>query len=195
MGIFYLDESITRYPVENYLSQERFDAEQEQIFRKVPRIAAHASEIANPGDFLRKDIAGVPLLITRDKSGGVNAFLNVCRHRGTRLVDEEEGCKHRFTCPYHAWTYANTGQLLAAPHFEQGFEGVDKESLSLKRVHTEERHGFVWVMPSEEHTDVGSFLEGIDQELGALQMDDMVVVAEHTSVRKANWEDADRRRH
>ena len=64
---------------------------------------------------------------------------------------------------------------------------MDKENLSLKRVHAEERHGFVWVMLSEEHTDVGSFLEGIDQELGALQMDDMVVVAEHTSVRKANW--------
>ena len=186
-GSFFLDEAVTRNPVDNYLSQARFEEEQAKIFRSVPRIAAHGSELANAGDFIRKDIAGLPLLITRDKSGGVNAFLNVCRHRGTRLVDQEKGCKHRFSCPYHAWTYANTGQLIAAPHFDQGFEGVDKESLSLKRVHAEERYGFVWVLLSEEDGDISAFFEDIDSELSALQMEDMVVVAEHSSVRKANW--------
>ena len=101
---FFLDESVARSPVEHYTSQDRFDLERAKIFRKRPMIVAHVSELDQPGDFLRREVAGLPVLLTRDKAGQVNAFLNACRHRGTRLVDDESGCKHRFTCPYHAWT-------------------------------------------------------------------------------------------
>ena len=98
-GAFYLDEAVARSPVAHYTSSDRFDREREQIFRKQPLCVAHTSELANPGDFVRRDVAGLPALITRDKSGTVNAFLNACRHRGTRLVEDESGCKHRITCP------------------------------------------------------------------------------------------------
>lgn len=124
-GTFYLDEEVTRSPVSNYVSQERFDLEREHLFRRVPLIAAHVSELAEPGSFLRRDVAGLPVLLTRDKEGQTNAFLNVCRHRGTQLVDEDSGCSHKFTCLYHAWTYSSTGKLIAAPHFKQGFTDED----------------------------------------------------------------------
>lgn len=184
----YLDESVTQNPVEHYLSEQRFELEREQIFRQTPMIAAHASELANPGDFLRRDVAGLPILLTRDKSGYTNAFLNVCRHRGTRLVDEDSGCKHRFSCPYHAWTYANSGELIAAPHFDEGFEGLDKADLGLKRLTCEERYGFIWVTAQDDGSiDLNTHLTEIGSELEALGMDEMVVVHQDIPVHNANW--------
>ena len=173
---FYLDETVTRNPVDHYLSEDRFQIERDQIFKRVPMIAAHSSEFAKPGDFLRRDIAGLPSLLTRDKSGAVHAFLNACRHRGTRLVDDERGCKHRFSCPYHAWTYANSGELIAAPHFDQGFEGLEKSDLGLISLHCEERFGFVWVSASPDAISLDEHIGDIATELDALQIDDMVGV-------------------
>lgn len=185
---FFLDEAVARNPVEHYVSEERFKLEREQIFKKVPMIAAHGSEMANPGDFLRREIAGLPLLVTRDKAGTVRAFLNACRHRGTRLVDDEKGCKHRFSCPYHAWTYANSGELIAAPHFDQGFEGLDKADLGLIELPCEERFGFIWVSASGDGAiGLDQHIGEIADELDALHMDDIVVVHQDAPVHQANW--------
>ena len=187
-GAFYLDETVTRSPVVHYTSPDRFQQEREYIFRKRPLCVAHASEIAKPGDFVRRDVAGLPALITRDKSGAVNAFLNACRHRGTRLVEEDSGCKHRFTCPYHAWTYANTGDLLAAPHFDQGFTGLDKADLGLTRLPCQERFGFIWVGAAPEaDMDLDQFFDDLGDELETLGMDDMMVAHQDVVAHDANW--------
>ena len=187
-GAFFLDKTVTRSPIAHYTSQERFALERDQIFRKRPLCVAHASELAKPGDFVRRDVAGLPALITRDKSGSVNAFLNACRHRGTRLVEEESGCKHRFTCPYHAWTYANTGDLLAAPHFDQGFTGLDKADLGLTRLPCQERFGFIWIGAAPDTPlELEPFFDGLAEELDALRMDDMIVVHQDLLEHDANW--------
>lgn len=184
----FLDETVTRNPVSHYVSDDRFAEERDRIFRKTPMIAAHASELANVGDFLRRDVAGLPVLLTRDKSGAVNAFVNACRHRGTRLVDDEAGCKHRFSCPYHAWTYANTGELIAAPHFNNGFEGLEKSELSLKRLTCQERHGFIWVTAEDDGAvDLDTHLRDIAGDLAALDLENMVVAHQDAPVQKANW--------
>ena len=185
---FYLDETVATNAVEHYTSQARFDLERARIFRKQPLAVAHASELANAGDFIRRDVAGLPVLITRDKSGSINAFLNACRHRGTRLVDDEAGCKHRFSCPYHAWTYANTGELLAAPHFEQGFAGMEKSELGLTKLDSQERFGFIWVTPeSDGAVDLDAVFGELGPELDALGMEDMFVAHQDVTIRKANW--------
>ena len=184
----FLDEAVTRNGVEHYFSEERFQQERDRIFRKRPLVAAHASEMANAGDFLRREVAGQPVLLTRDRSGKVHAFLNVCRHRGTRLVDEEAGCRHRFACPYHAWTYSNEGQLIAAPHFEAGFGEIDKAELSLKELTCIERFGFIWVVcdgASEREFD--AHFAPVSEDLAALHMDEMVVVHQDVAIRRANW--------
>jgi len=184
----FLDEAVTRNPVDHYMSEERFKLEEAQIFRKVPTAVAHASELPQAGAFLRRDVAGLPVLLTRDKSGKANAFLNACRHRGTRLVDDEAGCKHRFSCPYHAWTYSNTGDLIAAPHFDEGFNDVDKSNLGLKRLDCQERFGFVWVTPEAlDHVNLNSHFGELVQELDALDMDQMFIAHQNVTVRAANW--------
>lgn len=187
-GAFFLDKTVTRSPVAHYTSEARFAQERAQIFRKRPLCVAHTSELAKPGDFVRRDVAGLPALITRDKSGAVNAFLNACRHRGTRLVEDESGCKHRFTCPYHAWTYANTGDLIAAPHFDQGFTGLDKAELGLTRLPCQERFGFIWVGAAPDTPlELEPFFDGLAEELDALRMDDMIVAHQDVLEHDANW--------
>lgn len=184
----YLDEQVSGNSVSHYLSESRFQLEQDKIFRKTPTIVAHASELDGPGAFLRRSVAGLPVLLTREKSGQVNAFLNVCRHRGTRLVDDEAGCKHRFSCPYHAWTYANSGELIAAPHFEEGFEGLSKADLNLKRLTCEERFGFIWVTADAEGAiALDAHLQDVSADLEALRMDEMAVIHQDAPLHNANW--------
>lgn len=175
----FLDENVALSPVEHYLSDERFARERAAIFRKLPHSPAQSSELDGPGAFVRRDLDGLPVLITRDKQGEVHAFLNVCRHRGARLVEEEEGCKHRFTCPYHAWTYASSGELIGAPHFESGFEGVEKGSITLKALPAREAFGLTWVVPDPGGVfDFDSYFAPMAEELDALGMADMYVAAE-----------------
>ncbi|MEL7481891.1 MAG: SRPBCC family protein [Pseudomonadota bacterium] len=184
----FLDAAVARNSVEHYAREDRFALERDRIFRPMPFPAAHASELPEPGAFLRRDVAGVSVLLTRDKSGGVNAFVNACRHRGTRLVDEAEGCKHRFSCPYHAWTYSSAGDLIAAPHFESGFDGIDKADLGLKRLDCQERFGFVWVtVKADGAVDLDAYLGDLAPELDALKIDEMFVAHQDESVRNANW--------
>ncbi len=186
-GTHFMDADVARNPVTHYLSEARFTREREEIFARMPMIAAHKSEMANPGDFLSRDIAGRAVLLTRDKTGAVNAFLNVCRHRGTQLVEDAAGCKGRFSCPYHGWTYANTGELIAAPHFDTGFAGLDKKDLGLKRLACEERFGMIWVTLAADAMSVDEFLGDLTPELEALGIDAMCIAAENTETHAANW--------
>lgn len=184
----FLDQNIARNAVSHYTSHDRFDAEQDKIFRALPAAAAQTSELAEPGAFVRRIVGGRGVLLTRDKAGGVHAFLNVCRHRGTRLVDEPSGCKHKFSCPYHAWTYANTGELIAAPHFDAGFTGVDKADLGLTRLPCAERFGLIFVVATPDATmDLDGYFEGLEDDLTALGLADMTIAADETQTRRANW--------
>lgn len=184
----FLDEKVARNPVIHYLSNDRFDLEQRAIFKRLPHSPAHASELDEPGAFLRRDVNGLPVLLTRDKQGAVHAFLNVCRHRGARLVEEEKGCKHCFTCPYHAWTYGSSGDLIGAPHFESGFEGVEKSAIGLKELPAKEAFGLIWVVPDPEGSfDFDGYFSPLAGELDALGMAEMMVAAEDRIESSANW--------
>ena len=97
--------------------------ERERIFRRTWQYAGRADQVAESGAFFTCDLAGVPIVVVRDEQGGLRAFLNVCRHRGS-LVCEGEGKRASLQCPYHAWTYGLDGSLRAAPRSERvpGFE-------------------------------------------------------------------------
>lgn len=184
----FLDEQVVLSPVENYVSDEQFNREQVAIFRQLPHSPAHSSELDCAGAFLRCEVAGLPVLLTRDKQGAVRAFLNVCRHRGARLVEEDAGCRHRFTCPYHAWTYASSGELVGAPHFESGFEGVDKSKIGLKELPTKEAYGLIWVVPDPGGTfDFDDYFASMADEIESLGMANMVIAADDRIESAANW--------
>ena len=94
-----------------YLSEEWFEAEKRNMFFRVPSILVHGSELPEPHSFVTLEHFGKSILICRNASGEANAFLNVCRHRGTIVEPAERGCKRSFTCRYHAWTYDTNGRL------------------------------------------------------------------------------------
>ncbi|WP_432834835.1 aromatic ring-hydroxylating oxygenase subunit alpha [Dactylosporangium sp. CA-092794] len=151
-------------PGEAYTSAERFAVEQERIFERLWFCAVHASEIAEPGQFRTVPIGRESVLITRDLDGAVHALLNVCRHRGALLCTEPAGRTRRnLRCPYHAWTYALDGSLVAAPNLKD-LPDVDRAGYGLHRVHVREWLGYVWVClaaepPSFTETVIGAATE------------------------------------
>lgn len=115
-------------PAKYYTDPQYFLEERERFFGKNWVCVGHADQIPNPGDFFLREVAGDSLIVTRDTAGKINAFFNVCRHRGTRLCEKDQGCfEGRIQCPYHAWTYNLEGKLVGAPHFSEvpGFETKD----------------------------------------------------------------------
>ena len=100
-----------KIPATAYADPAQFQREIDQIFLKVPLLAALSCEIREPGDFMSHTIAGRPLLIVRGDDGKVRTLLNVCRHRGAKVTDEPCGSVKRFICPYHSWSYDRSGTL------------------------------------------------------------------------------------
>ncbi len=184
----YCDETVSYSHVDHYVSQSRFNVEQQRIFSKLPIVVAHHSEVASSGDFVKREVANRSVLVTRDSEGVARVFHNICRHRGTRLVDESQGCKHRFTCPYHAWTYSNQGDLISAPHLQSGFPDLDKATYGLKEIRSVERFGFIWMVLSDDaDVDIDTYFESIAQDASALGLDDLAIAADQSSVHECNW--------
>lgn len=132
-----------REPVANYFEPSRFDAEIGQVFRPWPVVFCPAAALPEPGSYLAREAAGIPLLVVRGDDGQVRAFRNACRHRGMQLA-AGEGCARAFSCQYHGWTYRLDGSLRHIPG-EHGFPGLDKSLHGLVPVRVWERHGLIFV--------------------------------------------------
>src|SRR6476646_227519 len=106
-------------PGRYYTDPDIFRAEVERFYFDRWICAGRAAEIPNSCDYFLRDVAGESVIVTRDTTGDVNAFYNVCRHRGTRMCTAAAGTfDGRIRCPYHGWTYALDGSLLGAPHMD-----------------------------------------------------------------------------
>jgi phenylpropionate dioxygenase-like ring-hydroxylating dioxygenase large terminal subunit len=125
-----------------YHDPELYEAELRRIFLRSWQYVGHVSQIPGKGDYFLFEIADESVIVVRDAQGGVNAMLNVCRHRGSRVCDAPEGRESRFICKYHGWTYGLDGSLKAL-----GFapEGIDKSRLGLKRLQVRVLEGLIFV--------------------------------------------------
>ena len=131
-------------PQRYFVSPEIFAEEQEKIFSTQWVLVGHQSQIAKAGDYFVQEVAGESLIIVRDKGGEVRGFYNVCRHRGTRLCENQSGHSSAIQCPYHAWTYGLDGRLIGAPHMDN-VPGFDKAEHSLHPVNLGLLEGFIFV--------------------------------------------------
>lgn len=161
-------------PVDVYHDPARLERERARLFRALPIVVGHASQLARPGDFLSIDVAGSPIVVARQHDGAVRAFVNVCRHRGARVVEEACGNARSFRCPYHGWTYEPDGRLRAIPE-RSAFSGVDAADRALIPLPSEERHGFLWVVASPgASVDVAAHLGALDAELAGFGLEGYV---------------------
>jgi Rieske 2Fe-2S family protein len=106
-------------PARYYTDPEIFRRDLERLYFSRWVCVGRAEDVGGPGDFVLRDLGGESIIVVRDRTGIARAFYNVCRHRGTRLCTSPAGrFPDRIQCPYHAWTYALDGHLLAAPHMD-----------------------------------------------------------------------------
>ncbi|MDG1307677.1 MAG: SRPBCC family protein [Porticoccaceae bacterium] len=142
-GTTDLGDTVWQEPVENYHSQERFDAEI-ALLRSLPIPFCPSAALPEQGSYIARRSAGTPLVVARGKDGKVRAFINACRHRGMQVASGA-GRAHAFVCPYHAWSYGLDGSLKSIPG-EEGFPGLVIEDHSLVEVSAMEKGGLVYVM-------------------------------------------------
>lgn len=183
----YLDETWEKPSMSRYHDPAVFALERDRIFHALPQIAAHSSELPEPGAFLRVELAGKPLLLIRGEDGVARAFFNVCRHRGARLVEDDSGCRMRFSCPYHAWTWNNVGELIAVPHQDTGFPGLDRKDFGLSAVACEELGGWIWVSFAEGALDIRAHLGAMLPEFEALDASSHVIFDTTIKDIDCNW--------
>jgi Rieske 2Fe-2S family protein len=132
-------------PGRYYTSPDVFAEEAERIGLRHWHCVGRADELAGPGAYFLRQLAGESLIVLRDSDGEPRAFYNVCRHRGTRLCEEAEGqFSETIQCPYHAWTYRLDGRLIGAPHMAE-VEGFDKSAYPLHAATIGEWQGFLFV--------------------------------------------------
>jgi phenylpropionate dioxygenase-like ring-hydroxylating dioxygenase large terminal subunit len=175
-------------PADDYRTETRFAQEIHSLYRRLPLVLAPSSELPRPGDFLTSDDYGLPVLVTRDAAGIVQAFLNACTHRGARLVSDAMGCGQKaFSCPYHGWTFGNDGTLLHITHGEC-FPGMDKAGHDLVRLPVQERFGLIWIVLDPQGTiDVDGYLGALAAEIDGLQIAKTVTFRPHERAFAGNW--------
>ena len=176
-----------RMPVNSYVSQERAAKEQEHFFKNHPQLIGLSQDLPEVGSFMTINDFGVPVLATRAKGGKFRAFLNACRHRSVKVTEEERGKKTVFMCPFHHWSYANSGELLNIPDNDH-FGEIDKSCHGLVELPAAEQGGLLWVNPNPEGSlDLDDLLGPLKDELASFGMDRHLFGGITTIEKRLNW--------
>jgi phenylpropionate dioxygenase-like ring-hydroxylating dioxygenase large terminal subunit len=170
-----------------YHDPEYFAVEMERLIQPAWQIVCHDSDISGPGDWRSLDYLGESVIVIRGADGEARAFANVCRHRGSRLVDGTGGCARRLTCPYHGWTYAADGRLIGVPH-KADYPGLEPERLGLLPVEMERWRGFLFVRLERGGPSVAEMMAPAEAELAPYRLDEVRALGRITMrPRDVNW--------
>lgn len=167
--------------------------ERDLVFGRVPSIVAHASELPRPNDFRTLQMPRNRIIVVRQQDGSVKAFVNLCRHRGALLEEQEKGRCRLFSCGYHRWSYDTDGSLRAVTKHST-FGEIDRSKYGLVELPCEERHGFVWVVDEAVPNEGGSGIDvagwlgpDLDPMLAGYGLDDLVAFRAEGYDEPVNW--------
>ncbi len=185
-GSTFQAQAITTVPASHYTDPGRWAREMDLIFKRVPLMLALSAELPKPGDYKAMEAMGMPLLITRDKSGVAHVFLNVCAHRGAQVAVAGHGHCARFTCSYHGWTYSNDGRLLAVTDAAT-FGDLDKSKRGLTELPSHERAGMIFaVLRPGASIDVEEYFGAMLEDFEAAGLADWTFLGSR-AIEGANW--------
>ena len=179
---------IIQNPSSTYTCEERFEKEWNTFFKNYPQIVGMTGDLPEPGTFFTREDFGMPLLATRDEKGNFRAFANVCAHRGVIVENEAKGKKVKFSCPFHGWTYNNSGKLIGIPKPDH-FGEIDKSCYGLTELPCLEKYGFLWVHPSPKgDIDLDAlFDKRLNDDLEAWGFQNLVLTHEEEYITEMNW--------
>ena len=167
-----------------YTDPEYHKLDLENIFYKDWLFVGHDCELPKTGSYMTVQIGAYPVVIVRDAQGGIRAFHNSCRHRGSRICAAEKGPAAKLVCPYHQWTYELDGRLLFARQVGPDFKPAE---YGLKPVHCETVAGYIYVCVAEEAPDFGAFRNLVEPYLAPHNIKDAKVAFESPIIEKGNW--------
>lgn len=173
-------------PVEAYVSPEWFEKEREKVFRTSWLCVGRAENLPQNNSYFIRDVdtLNLSLLVTRDGQGRIQAYHNVCKHRGNKLVQQTAGQGKSFACCFHGWVYDNEGRLRDVPD-EKLFVGLDRNKLALTPIATECWNGFIFISANparplaEEFAQLTPLVEGYEFAIP--------VVGSYCAEVKGNW--------
>jgi Rieske 2Fe-2S family protein len=168
-----------------YLSDAIFRADMTHIFGKHWIFVAVEPQVAEAGDYITVEIGNDSILIVRDDDEQLQAYFNVCRHRGTRLCAEKQGVVGNIVCPYHQWTYDLKGQLVHAKHMGDAF---DVTRHHLKPVHVRSMNGLIFIcLAAEAPTDFDEVAARMAPYLAPHDLPNCKVALQTDLIEKSNW--------
>ena len=168
-----------------YTGAEVLAAEESGLLRQSWLGIGRADEWREAGDYSTFELAGAPLIVLRDDEGGLRAFANTCRHRGTRLLDGR-GNAARIHCPFHGWTYGLDGGLRGATRMgaTRGFRRAD---MGLVEFRTAKRGGFAFVALGDEAPGIDEWLGAFDDLHSPWRLDELITTRRRELEVDCNW--------
>ncbi len=172
--------------LDRYFSQERFEKECVSVFRKTWLMIGRGASLGSVGSYFTAQVTGTPIIVIRQSEKKVQAFYNVCSHRGSALRRCKEGTLTKLDCPFHGWTYDLEGKLLNVTD-RADFPGLDPNAKALQSIKTEEWGGFVWVNLDPQARPLLEYLGEVAKELSDEGLESLVQVKSSSTQYRANW--------
>lgn len=177
---------VQKLPVEAYVGANWFKRELRELFGKSWTFAGLSSDLKQSGDYLTVAAGNCPLFVVRGLDGRLRAFHNICRHRGTELLEGSGQLGRRITCPYHHWTYSLDGKLSAVPMQKQCFPDLDRNDYSLHSASLGEFKGMLLVHPDPDANFI-EWLGGLEDVAWPHEFSRLCESPEMTYEIQCNW--------
>jgi choline monooxygenase len=176
----------TALPARYYAGEAMLAMEQRAVFARSWQLVAQQGQLAEPGDHVVEDIAGVPVLLVRGQDGVLRAFPNVCRHRAGPLALCNGKGARALHCKYHGWTYTLEGQLRSAPEMQDAAD-FHVEDIRLPPLRVHEWQGLVFVALSEQVAPFEQVYAGIAERIAPIDLSAMRYLRRDSYEIDCNW--------
>ena len=167
-----------------YRDASIYQRELERVFMQSWLYAGHLSQLPEVGDYLLYELADESVIIIRTAQDTVQALLNVCRHRGSRICLQAQGNLKLLVCPYHGWTYRRDGVLRSAAHLPKDF---DKSQYALKALRLETLHGMIFINFAEQPAPFRMIRTDLQECLRPYRLEQTKIAHQQSYLLRANW--------